>query len=185
MKLKTSGWLIGGLVFAALIGLGIGFAVLRGTQGAGESGQSFRGLPPVVGSPAPGFELNNLDGAAQKLSGLKGTPVMINFWATWCPPCKQEMPLIEKYAKKYAGKLAVLGVDYEEGPDLVRPFAKGMGITYPVLLDREGTVADRYFVKDFPYTFFIDQNGVLRAQHLGILSEEQLVQYLKTIGLEP
>lgn len=184
MKLRTSAWLFGGLVLAGLIGLGIWFVILR--SGSAETGEkSFRSLPPVVGSPVPDFELSRLDGAPQKLSSLKGTPVMINFWATWCPPCKQEMPLLEKTGKKYAGKMVIFGVDYEEEPGAVRPFIQGMGITYPVLLDRTGNVADRYFVKDFPYTFFVDRAGVLRAQHLGLLSEDQLLQYLQTIGIEP
>ncbi len=184
VKVRISGWLAGGLVFLFIIALGIGFAALR-SRGKGTGETSSRSLPPVVGSPVPEFELNSLDGTPQKLSSLKGTPVMVNFWATWCPPCKQEMPLLEKVGKQYAGKMVILGVDYEEQPGVVQPFVRQMGITYPVLFDRTGSVAASYFVKDFPYTFFIDRDGVLRAQKLGILSEEQLVQYLKTIGIEP
>lgn len=181
VKLRVSQYLAGGLILAVLLGLVVLLSALRGARPGGSE----RKLPPTVGAAVPDFELTRLEGLPVQLSRLKGTPVVINFWATWCPPCKEEMPLLERYGKKYAGKLAILGVDSEEEASLVEPFVNGIGITFPVLLDRSGRVSDLYFVKDFPYTFFVDQGGVLRAQHLGLLSEDLLVQYLKTIGIQP
>ncbi len=144
-----------------------------------------RPLPPTVGSPVPDFELTGADGALESLSSSRGKQVIINFWATWCPPCKEEMPLLEQYGKKYAGTLVILGVNSGEEPDVVRPVIDKMGITFPILLDQSGNVTDLYYVKDFPYTFFVDETGILRGQHIGLLSEERLVRYLKTIGIEP
>jgi thiol-disulfide isomerase/thioredoxin len=181
VKFRTSQYLVGGLIFVALVGL----VVLWISPRSARTGQTYRSLPPTVGSPVPDFELTRLDGISQQLSKLKGTPVLINFWATWCAPCKEEMPMLERYSKQYAGKLVVLGVDSEEEINLVQPFIQGMEITFPILLDQSGSVSDRYFVKDFPYTFFVDQDGILRGQHLGLLSEDYLVRYLQTIGINP
>ncbi len=141
--------------------------------------------PPTVDLPAPEFDLPLLGGGSQKLSALRGKPVVINFWATWCPPCKEETPLLQRYSQKYAGKLVLLGIDRGEDADTVYPFVKEMGLTYPILLDEtERAVAD-YYARDIPVTFFIDEQGILRGQHLGLLTEDLLVRYLKTIGIEP
>lgn len=144
-----------------------------------------RPLPPTIGSAVPDFKLASTDGTLQSLSSYRGKQVIINFWATWCPPCKEEMPLLELYGQKYAETLVILGVNSGEEPDVVRPVIEKMGITFPILLDQAGNVTDLYYVKDFPYTFFIDEAGILRGQHIGLLSEERLVRYLKTIGIEP
>ncbi len=183
MKWKVSAFLLVGLLLGGLLGY-----LIFWTRSPARS-QANRRLPPTVGSIAPVFELPLLDGLTnnptQKLADLQGWPVVINFWATWCPPCKEEMPLLERYHQKYAGNLVILGVDYEEEPGVIRPFVKELGINFPILLDRSGNVADLYFVRDFPATFFVDEKGILRAQHLGVLSEELLVPYLETIGIKP
>jgi thiol-disulfide isomerase/thioredoxin len=178
LKFKIGAFLLGGL----LLGVLVGSFIFRDSYGS--TGTRDRLLPPTVGSAAPDFELSNLDGAYQKLNSLKGEPVIINFWATWCAPCKDEMPLLERYGKKYNGKLVILGVNSEEKADVVKSFINEMGITFPILLDQSGIVSGRYFVKDFPYTFFVDADGVLRGQHIGSLTEDRLVKYLATIGIE-
>ncbi len=177
--LMIGAFLLGGL----LVGISIGSFLFRNNSGSAETKGWL--LPPSVGSAAPDFKLTRLEGADLSLGSFKGKPVMINFWATWCPPCKEEMPLLERYSKKYAEKLVLLGINSEENADVVKPFISTMGISFPILLDLNGTVTNRYFVQDFPYTFFIDENGVLRAQHIGLLTEEQLVKYLGTIGIKP
>jgi thiol-disulfide isomerase/thioredoxin len=171
------GFLLGGL---------FGFYLLRENAQTGARGSSaVQALPPTVGSLAPEFTLYDLDGGSRALSSFKGRPVVINFWATWCPPCKEEMPLFERYSRKYAGELVFLGIDSAEKAEIVRPFVAKMDITFPILLDQSGMVSDLYFVKDFPYTFFVDENGTLRGQHIGLMTEEKLVKYLDTIGIEP
>lgn len=174
-------FILGGIVLVVLALIGL--FLLRG---AGDRpAAANRQLPPTVGTTLPDFELIGIDDTVHLLSDYQGKKVIINFWATWCPPCVEEMPLLQAYAQKYTGELVVLGVNSMETLDNVRPFIEEMGITFPILLDEAGLVSDRYFVKDYPYTFFVDESGVLRAQHIGLLSEERLVRYLRTIGLEP
>lgn len=190
-RLKGILFLLGGL----LLGVALGALVLY--SGPSQPGSTSRRTPPTVGSPVPDFTLALLDGEGlaseglasegdeARLSELKGRPVVINFWATWCAPCEQEMPLLQQYADRYEGQLALLGVDYEEDESVVREFVTEREITFPILLDRSGIVANQYYVRNFPTTFFVDSEGVLRAQHLGMLTEELLEKYLKTIGINP
>jgi cytochrome c biogenesis protein CcmG, thiol:disulfide interchange protein DsbE len=171
--------LLAGLAFGIILG------VLIIQTGPDRTGTANRRLPPTVGSRAADFTLDQLGGDAVKLSDLKGKPVVMNFWATWCPPCKEEMPLLEKYAQQHAGQVTFLGVDYAEKEDVVQQFITQAGVTFPILLDRAGIVSDLYYVRNYPITFFIDSDGVVRAQHMGLLSEDLMDRYLKTIGIEP
>ena len=176
----------GFLVLAAGLGLGLllGALVYLGGPGAADLPGSDRRLPPTVGSPAGDFTLERLDGETVQLSDLQGKAVLVNFWATWCVPCRAEMPLIEQYAQQYGDQLVVLGVNYAESPRAVADFVAEVGITFPILLDRDGRTADSYFVRSYPATFFIDQQGIIRAQHLGVLTTEQMPVYLETVGVQ-
>ena len=184
MRLKGLLFLLLGLSFGAALGWVVFLSGSGSTARAAE-----RRLPPTVGSPVKDFDLPVLNGksedASRALSESRGKPVVVNFWATWCGPCKQEMPLLQSYSEKYADKLVILGVDYNEDDAVVSQFIQERAINFPILMDRSGTVADQYFVKNFPTTFFIDGDGVLRARHIGQLTDDLLVRYLKTIGVEP
>ncbi len=180
MKLKR--WL---LILAGLfvgIFLGIWFLLLRPQSVASTAA---RRLPPVVGAPVPDFTLPRLDGTKQALHALRGKPVVINFWATWCLPCKEEMPLLERYAQKYPDQFIVLGINSAEEEQVVKNYVQSLGITFPILLDQSGSVTESYYVRNFPITFFVDAQGMLRGQHLGTLDETALVKYLQTIGIKP
>lgn len=179
-KWKGIIFLLAGLSIGVLLGL---LVYTNGAQATGASAAN-RVLPPVVGSAAPAFQLPLLSGGSRGLSDLKGKPVLINFWATWCLPCKDEMPLLNRYAQKYQTQLTVIGIDSSEDAALVKPYIDTMGIQFPILLDSNGAVTDRYFVRNFPITFFVDADGILRAQHLGELTEDLLVRYLETIGIK-
>ena len=180
MRFKGPLFLLAGL----LLGVALGALVLL--SGPGQPGSRERRLPPTVGAAAPDFSLPLLGGEGeQKLSDLKGKPVVINFWATWCPPCKEEMPLLQRYASQYGDQMVLLGVDYAEEAPVVQKFVDEMGITFPILLDADGSVSTLYYVRNYPTTYFVDAEGVVRAQHLGLLTEDLLKKYLKTIGLEP
>jgi len=181
VKWKGVLFLFGGLA----IGVGLGLMVFFTGQTYTAAQQAKRSGPPTVGTAAPDFTLPLLDGSSQRLSDLQGNPVIINFWATWCIPCKEEMPLLEKVSKQYAGKLLVFGVNVGEGKELVTPFIEEVGVTFPILLDETQQVADLYFVRNFPITFFIDDSGMIRAMHIGTLQESQIERYLSTIGINP
>lgn len=175
-------------IFILLVGLGFGLLMagiilLTGSNSPQPEARQQQ-LPPSVGSPAADFSLQTLNGGTQKLSDLRGKPVMINFWATWCPPCEAEMPMFQQYAEKYADQLVILGVNYAEEKDLVADFVQDYGLTFPILLDSDGSVAYQYYVRSYPSTFFVDADGVVRSQHLGLMSEELLVAYLETVGIK-
>ena len=124
---------------------------------------------PEVGHPAPDFSLPTLDGAEIRLADLRGRPVILNFWATWCPPCRREMPALEIVWQQYnRGDVMVLGVDQGESVSLVSEYVRqNVGVTFPLLLDRRQDVGDLYLVRSLPTTFFIDAAGIIREIRVG------------------
>lgn len=134
-----------------------------------------------VGAPAPGFSLETLDGGELALEQLAGKPVIINFWTTWCPECKDEMPALEAFYRRYGGEIALLGVNMRETPGLVRPFVERYGATFPILLDRFERVSKAYRVTGVPETWMIDANGIAVARHIGPLTAQHLEQAAKLL----
>jgi len=168
--------LVSGLIMAALTilnpqrqaGLGIG-------QGAPTP------VPDLVavGKPAPDFTAESLDGRTLTLSDLQGSTVAINFWATWCVPCTVEMPALESAVLRYANQgLVVLPVNAGESPDKVQDFMETNGLTLPALLDPDGDILDLYAIRYFPTTIWVDADGIVRAEHFGPLTNEQIDQYV-------
>ncbi len=131
---------------------------------------------PAVGYPAPDFTLKTLDGKVFTLSEHRGTPIVLNFWATWCGPCQNEMPAMQATATRYAGKALVIGVDQGEEPAVVQKFLKEVGVSYPISLDSDQSVAHRYNVAGLPTTFFIDSNGVIQHLWLGEMNRITLAE---------
>lgn len=138
-----------------------------------------------VGQMAPDFTLTGIDGKKVTLSSFRGRPVMLNFWATWCPPCKQEMPVIQKFFAGRGREMQVLAVNLmvrEKSPERVKEFLKANGYTFPVLLDEKNDVAKQYLIRYIPTTYFIDQRGIIRGLHTGPLTAEMLDQYLDRVN---
>lgn len=142
---------------------------------------------PTVGSYAPDFELQSLDGRTVKLSALKGKAVVVNFWATWCAPCRHEMPWFEELHQQYKGQgLELIGIatdDYVDSKDAVRDevakFAKNLGVTYTILRGTE-SVADAYGGAQFlPTTFYIDRQGKIIANVTGIKGKGEIEEVIK------
>lgn len=115
-----------------------------------------------IGKAAPAFAFTSLDGKRQTSARFHGRPLFVNFFATWCPPCKLEVPNIVKNYPAYRGKVSFLGLDQEESPDLVKPFLKQYAIRYEVGID-EGQVGSDYGVAAIPQSIFIDRHGIVRA----------------------
>jgi peroxiredoxin len=131
-----------------------------------------------VGNKAPDFELKLLTGETVKLSDYKGKRVMLNFWATWCPPCKKEMPDMQKLHLAHQDDITILAVNMDVKSD-VAGFAKEMGITFPILLDEKDEVNQDYQILTIPTSFFIDENGVIYEKFNGAMTFEDMKKYAK------
>lgn len=130
---------------------------------------------PVVGRPAPDFSLTGLDGEPVALASLRGKPVVLNFFATWCLPCRQELPAFQAMAERHADKgLTVLLVDLQEDPADVAAFLESLDVGLSAVVDDTGRVTKAYRVRGLPSTFFLDRQGVIRAVQLGALDERAL-----------
>lgn len=123
---------------------------------------------PLVGNLAPGFTLDYLGGETVSLSDFRGSPVLINFWATWCGPCRYEMPFLQQIYDDWTDKgLVVLTVDIAENHDTVEGFMQELDLSLPVLMDRDQAVTKRYNVRNIPATFLIDKNGIIQSIRIG------------------
>jgi len=122
----------------------------------------------------PAWELKDVDGKTVKSSDFDGKVVMLDFWATWCPPCKAEIPGFIELQKQYGEKgLVVIGVSLDEqGPDVVKPFMKQFGVNYPVVMGDAKIVQDFGGIEGLPTTFVIDRTGNIVASHIGYTSKE-------------
>ena len=132
-----------------------------------------------IGKSAPDFELTKLDGTNVKLSDLKGKKVILNFWATWCGPCQQEMPDMEAFYKEHKENVEILAVNYTPsekggGEEKVSNFIKEKGITFPVLLDKNIDVTTAYKVITIPTSYFIDTKGVIQDKFIGPMTQKEM-----------
>jgi peroxiredoxin len=117
---------------------------------------------------APELDLAALDGERVLLGDLRGRPVLINFWATWCGPCRVEMPHLQEAFETYADQgLLVLGVNQIESPPGVAAFVDDAGLTFPILMDSDGDVSQVWRVRGLPTSFFIDRQGIIRDVFIG------------------
>ena len=147
-----------------------------------DSAASANGLPPApaVGHPAPDFTLTTLTGEAFTLSTLRGTPVVLNFWATWCPPCKQEMPTLQSYFALHAADgFTIIAInDGDPTADAVK-FVQDYRLTFPVWLDPEYTATEVAFKNmSLPSSYVLDRNGVVRLQWIGGITNAMLEKYV-------
>jgi cytochrome c biogenesis protein CcmG, thiol:disulfide interchange protein DsbE len=154
-------------VVAALLAL----LAWKVTQGESEvTAELARGGAPT----APGFTLERLDGKGDlSLESLRGRPVVLNFWASWCNPCKDEAPLLEEASKRWAGKVAFVGVDVKDFRGDARKFLERYGVTYPNVYDGKGSTIGRYGVTGYPETYFIDADGKVRFRIAGPVEDAE------------
>ena len=124
----------------------------------------------IAGYLAPQFTLKNTFGEEVSLADFRGQPVVLNFWASWCPPCRAEIPHFQDASTKYNGQAVILGVDQGEPLSVVGDFGAAFGVTYPLLLDSDNSVSRDYGVVALPKTVFIDSDGVIRELFTGIVN---------------
>lgn len=177
------------IIAGILIGIGLtllvafGFGLFDNPINLGELSNWQGDTDPVVGAHAPEFELPTLTGESLQLGDLQGKPLLVNFWATWCAPCVIEMPIFQRLYEKHKNELYVVAVNADEPATVVRDFVEEHNLTYPILLDHGGEVQELYSMRGYPTSFFIDGEGVIRVVHIGTLSEEQVKEYLMSLGI--
>ncbi len=138
----------------------------------------------MLGKAAPAFTLVTLEGKKVSLSDFKGHPVLVNFWATWCGPCKVEMPWFEEFNKQYASQgLVILGLadDVDAGNEAIAKVAKKTGVTYPILLT-DGKVQKAYSPEGMDYlpmSFYVDRNGIIVDETAGLGGKDQIEAHIK------
>ena len=156
-------------VVAAIVGL-VAWRELGDDAGGSDTlGVAEGALTVEVGEPAPDFALAAPDGEVMRLSDFRGQTVVLNFWATWCGPCRAEMPELQRVyeERSAAGDLVVLAVNVQESAGAVEAFFEEFELTFPTVLDAQGEVTEEYGLLGLPGTFFIDADGVLRSRVLG------------------
>jgi len=167
MPRKRLDWIILTAVVAVIGSVWIGMTEVR------ASAFSTAGKPvrAALGYTAPDFTLNGPDGKPVTLASHKGKPIVLNFWATWCPPCRAETPAFVNINKQWGDEISIIGVDVQEPPNMSPPFISEFGIQYPIAVDVDGEVSAAYHVVSFPTTFFIDSNGTVSQIDVGPLNE--------------
>jgi peroxiredoxin len=138
-------------------------------------------IPP--GKPAPVFALEGLDGKVHRLEEYRGKQIVLNFWATWCIPCRLEMPLLDATYRRLAGSgLVVIGINFGEDHTAVQQYVEELKLSFPILVDEAGVAARAYGVVGLPTTFFVDPAGILRDRVVGPLTAESLQGYLDRLA---
>ena len=136
------------------------------------------------GNRAPDFQLKTLDGQEVGLEDYRGSVVLLNFWATWCAPCVEEVPALEAvYRARQDDGFVVLGVNFQESPQEIEPFVEARDVSYPILLDSNGQVMKTFRAAGLPVSLLIDREGVIQVRHTGLLTGTQLTG--RKTGIRP
>jgi len=172
-------WLVTGLAgtFISLVLGGLIFFMDRFLDGTVASD------PVTVQPELIDYYLFGVDGESHAVAEFHGTPVVVNFWATWCKPCEEEMPLLQAYSEKYS-TVKVVGINSGEDVDIIEPFLAKYDITFPVWLDSDEKLTEAMEIFGLPTTYFVNSNGEIVATHLGQLTPSLMDQYLLRLEVE-
>lgn len=171
MGLRVAGWIAAGGLAGLLLG-SLGWGLLHP---AGPSPST------LVGKPAPDMTIAALNGSQLKLARLQGTPVVVNFWASWCVPCKQEAPILNAAAREYSGRVQFVGVDIQDSDSAARTYQAEVQSPYPVGPSIAGTYLD-WGVTAPPETFFVSQQGIVISKIVGPVDRQRLAVYMSQLG---
>ena len=171
IRLSVS-WIQGNLRWRALMAaaLVLGSAWILVSRAPASATTAGRIPSPREGFSAPDFTLDQLNGGSLTLSGLRGKVVVVNLWASWCPPCRAEMPALEQVYQEISGEgveFLAVNTTYQDSLSEVASFVDRYGLSFPILIDPSGEVARQYQLRALPSTFFIDADGVIRKVVIG------------------
>jgi cytochrome c biogenesis protein CcmG/thiol:disulfide interchange protein DsbE len=157
-----------------------------GNERASDAAPSEAG-PVRAGMTAPGFTLDSLDGTRVSLSDYRGRPVLVNFWASWCPPCREEFPVLATVRQAHAASgFEILGLSHNDGERFAREFIEERGAGWPMLVDPDDATWRAYGATGLPSSYLIDGRGVVRQVYFGPLDEARLTGHLSAIeGAQP
>ena len=171
-----------------LIVLLVGGAWIVDSRESGVEPQNFLLTEaPLVGHLAPDFTAQTTANESYALSdyidrnGTNGRPVVLNFWASWCGPCRMEMPAFERASLKYADQAAILGINQAESAETIKRFAQTTGVTYPLLVDEDQAINNKYAVLNLPTTIFVDGEGVIREVFVGTMNQAVLEDKINSL----
>lgn len=148
-----------------------------------QSADSNKEEIPRIGYKAPSFSLQGLDGETYSLNDLNGRPVVINFWASWCSPCKAEAPELVKLYQKYGEQIEIYAVNLTANDSVsnAKAFANNYKFTFPVLLDEDAVAAQKYNIAPIPTTFFVNNEGIIEDIVLGLVDPQTLESKFKQL----
>ena len=171
-------WLVGGLVVVAVVVLTAMFV----PSDFDQASHTYAGpAEQVVGTALPDAIVPNIDGGSIELSAYRGRPVLVNLWATWCGPCRREMPALERLSKEQAGGLVVVAIDQREDPGVVRSYVKRFGVTFPVGVDDGQRLGTDLHLIGLPSSFFVDRDGIIRDAVDGEMTYDVMTQKARTL----
>lgn len=171
------------MVGLGLLATGAMFIMLLDQRAA--SAQDFSAIPAQVNYPAPELNLIDLSGKRVSLRDYRDSVVLVNLWATWCPPCREEMPTLQTFYEKYKEDGFVLvAVDQEETAEVVQPFVDEFGLSFPVWLDLDYLAQREFHTANLPSSYVVDRDGVVRLMWIGGISKRNLEKFLPDLILE-
>ncbi len=172
------------LIGAGLISIGVVFLHLLNNPSP-ASKQDFSAVPAKVDFSAPELTLEDLSGNPVSLDDRRGSVVLVNLWATWCPPCREEMPTLQAFYEKYKSHgFILIAIDQEEPLETVVPFVEEFGLTFPVWLDAEYQAQQEFNTMGLPSSYVIDRSGRVRLMWIGGISAKNLEKFVPDIILE-
>jgi len=148
-----------------------------GSEPPDETGPTVPAEGTQIGNLAPDFQLQNLDGQFISLSDLRGKPVLLNFWATWCSPCRAEMPYLQQVYEEWSDKgLEMLAINVGGNPTQAKGFLQTYNLSLPVLLDPRWDIGKKYNVVGIPTTFFLDKDGIIQEKIIGPFPSKEAIE---------
>jgi len=163
------------VILPVLLALGLLFAGCSNVSKPALGNNQTEGTQ--IGNTAPDFQLQSLTGQTFSLENLRGKPVLINFWATWCPPCRGEMPYIQEIYEEWSGNgLVVMAINIGESSSTAEGFMQSNGLSFTVLLDTRQNVAEMYNISGIPTTLFIDKDGIIQDKVIGAFPNKTQIE---------